>query len=68
LFPQVQNHRAAATLHITTLLSTSITFNRTSSLSIMTTFLRKSKAALLDHMKLMPDAHIADEEDFITWG
>jgi hypothetical protein len=34
----------------------------------MTFFLRKSKATILDHMKLMPDAHITEEEDFVAWG
>jgi hypothetical protein len=34
----------------------------------MTAYLRKSKASLLDHMKSMPDAHIANEEDFVMWG
>jgi hypothetical protein len=32
----------------------------------MTTFLQKSKVLILNLMKLMPDAHIAKEEDFIT--
>jgi hypothetical protein len=34
----------------------------------MTAFLCKSKAALLNHMKTLPNAHIADEEDFVAWG
>jgi hypothetical protein len=34
----------------------------------MTAFLHKSKAAILDHMKSMPDAHVAEEEDFVMWG
>jgi hypothetical protein len=34
----------------------------------MTAYLRKSKTALLDHMKMLPDAHIAAEEDFVAWG
>jgi hypothetical protein len=34
----------------------------------MTAFIRKSKAALLDHMKMLPDAHIAEEADFVAWG
>jgi hypothetical protein len=34
----------------------------------MTSFLRKSKATILDHMKSMPDAHITEEEDSIAWG
>jgi hypothetical protein len=34
----------------------------------MTTFLRKCKVALLDHMKAIPDAPGADDEDYIIWG
>jgi hypothetical protein len=34
----------------------------------MTAFLRESEASILNLMKSMPDAHIAEEEDFITWG
>jgi hypothetical protein len=34
----------------------------------MTAHLLKSKAALLDHMKMLPDAHIAAEVDFVAWG
>jgi hypothetical protein len=34
----------------------------------MTAFLWKSKASMLELMKLMLDAHIAEEEDFVTWG
>jgi hypothetical protein len=34
----------------------------------MTAFLHKSKAMLLELMKTMPDAHIAEEEDFVVWG
>jgi hypothetical protein len=34
----------------------------------MTAFLHKSKASILELMKLMPDAHIAEEEDFVVWG
>jgi hypothetical protein len=30
--------------------------------------LRKSKAFIIELMKLMPDAHIAEEEDFVAWG
>jgi hypothetical protein len=33
----------------------------------MTAFLRKSKALILDLMKSMPNAHIAEEEDFVVW-
>jgi hypothetical protein len=57
-----------AALHITTHSSTSITSNRTSDPNKMTAHLRKSKTVLLDHMKTLPDAHIATEEDFVTWG
>jgi hypothetical protein len=55
-----------AALLITTLSSTSISFNRTSSHIIMTTFICKSKATLLDHMKTLLDAHITAEEDFVA--
>jgi hypothetical protein len=58
----------AASLHVTTLPSTPINHNHTSFLNIMTAFLHKSKASILDLMKSMPNAHIADEEDFIAWG
>jgi hypothetical protein len=68
LFPQVQNRRAAAALHITTLSSTSIISNRNSSLINMTTFIRKSKVVLLKHMKPIPDVPAADDEDYIIWG
>jgi hypothetical protein len=34
----------------------------------MTAFLRKSKASILNLMKSMPDAHVAEEEDFVVWG
>jgi hypothetical protein len=34
----------------------------------MTSFLCKSKGAILDLLKSMPDAHIAEEEDFVVWG
>jgi hypothetical protein len=34
----------------------------------MTAYLRKTKTALLDLMKMLPDAHIAAKEDFVTWG
>jgi hypothetical protein len=68
LFPQVQNRCAAAALLITTLSSTSIISNRTSSLVNMSAFICKAKATLLDHMKTLPDAHIAAEVDFVAWG
>jgi hypothetical protein len=57
-----------AALLITTLPSAPIIANRTKLLSTMTAFLRNSKAALLDHMKTLPDAHIAEEADFAAWG
>jgi hypothetical protein len=47
--------------------NTPINFHHPTITSKMTSFLHKSKATILDHMKWMPDAHIADEE-FITWG
>jgi hypothetical protein len=34
----------------------------------MTAFICKAKAALLDHMKAIPDAPGADDEDYIVWG
>jgi hypothetical protein len=34
----------------------------------MTAFLHKSKATILDLMKSMPNAYIAEEEDFVAWG
>jgi hypothetical protein len=34
----------------------------------MSAFIRKAKAALLDHMKTLPDVHIAAEVDFVAWG
>jgi hypothetical protein len=34
----------------------------------MTAFLCKSKASILELMKSMLDAHIAEEEDFVAWG
>jgi hypothetical protein len=34
----------------------------------MTAFLCKSKAMLLQLMKMLPNAHIAEEEDFVAWG
>jgi hypothetical protein len=57
-----------AALLITTLSSTPIISNRTKSLSTMTAFLRKSKAAILELMKTLPDVHIVEEEDFVAWG
>jgi hypothetical protein len=55
-----------ASLHITTLPSTSINHNRTSSHHNMTAFLCKSKASILELMKSMPDVHVAEEEDFVV--
>jgi hypothetical protein len=34
----------------------------------MTAFLCESKAAILELMKMLPNAHIAEEEDFVAWG
>jgi hypothetical protein len=34
----------------------------------MTAHLLKTKMALLDMMKTLPDAHIAEEADFVVWG
>jgi hypothetical protein len=34
----------------------------------MTAFLRKYKVALLEHMKTIPDAPAADDEDYVVWG
>jgi hypothetical protein len=68
LFPRVQNRCAAATLHITTLSSTSIIDHLAPSQTIMSAHLCKSKTALLELMKTLPDAHIAEEADFVAWG
>jgi hypothetical protein len=34
----------------------------------MTAFLRKSKVALLEHMKSIPDAPATEDEDYIVLG
>jgi hypothetical protein len=34
----------------------------------MTAHLLKTKTALLNMMKTLPDAHIAAEVDFVAWG
>jgi hypothetical protein len=34
----------------------------------MTAFIRKSKVMLLEHMKSIPNAPAADDEDYIVWG
>jgi hypothetical protein len=34
----------------------------------MTAFIRKSKVALLKHMKSILDAPAADDEDYVVWG
>jgi hypothetical protein len=34
----------------------------------MMSFLHKSKATILDLMKMLPDAHIAEVDDFEAWG
>jgi hypothetical protein len=57
-----------AALLITTHSATPINSNRTSSLINMSAFIHKAKAALLDHMKTLPDVHIAAEVDFVAWG
>jgi hypothetical protein len=54
-----------ATLHITTLSSTPIIANHFFN---MTAHLLKTKTALLDMMKTLPDAHIVEEADFVAWG
>jgi hypothetical protein len=55
-------------LLITTLSSTPIITNRNSLLNNMTAYIRKSKVVLLEHMKSIPDAPAADDEDYIVWG
>jgi hypothetical protein len=55
-------------LLITTLSSTPIIANRNSSLNNMTAYIRKSKAALLEHMKLIPDVPATKDEDYVIWG
>jgi hypothetical protein len=47
---------------------TFINTNRIPSLINMSAHLLKTKAALLDMMKMLPDAHIAAEVDFVAWG
>jgi hypothetical protein len=34
----------------------------------MTAFICKSKVVLLEHMKAIPDAPDADDEDYAVWG
>jgi hypothetical protein len=34
----------------------------------MSAHLLKTKTTLLDLMKMLPDAHIAAEVDFVAWG
>jgi hypothetical protein len=34
----------------------------------MSAHLLKTKAALLDLVKSLPEAHIAEESDFVAWG
>jgi hypothetical protein len=53
---------------ITTQSATPINSNCYSSLNNMTTYIRKSKVALLEHMKSIPDAPVATDEDYIIWG
>jgi hypothetical protein len=42
--------------------------NRTTSLPAMTSHLLKTKTTLLDLMKTLPEAHIAEEANFVAWG
>jgi hypothetical protein len=55
-------------LLITTQPATSIITNRISSRTNMSAHLLKTKAALLDLVKSLPEAHIAEESDFVVWG
>jgi hypothetical protein len=55
-------------LLITTLSTTSINTKRISSLINMSAHLLKTKAALLNLIKSLPEAHIAEESDFVAWG
>jgi hypothetical protein len=55
-------------LLITTQPATPINTNRISSLINMSAHLLKTKTALLDMMKTLPDVHIAAKVDFVTWG
>jgi hypothetical protein len=57
-----------AALLITTQPATPIIANRNSSLNNMTAYIRKSKVMILEHMKSIPDAPAADDEDYIVWG
>jgi hypothetical protein len=34
----------------------------------MTAFIHKSKVVLLEHMKSIPNAPAAEDEDYIVWG
>jgi hypothetical protein len=55
-------------LLITTLPATPINTNRIPSLINMSAHLLKTKTMLLDLMKMLPDAHITTEVDFVAWG
>jgi hypothetical protein len=55
-------------LLITTQPATSIITNRISPRTNMSAHLLKTKAALLDLVKSLPEAHIAEESDFVAWG
>jgi hypothetical protein len=57
-----------AALLITTLPTTSINTKRISSLINMSAHLLNTKVALLDLMKSLPEALIAEESDFVAWG
>jgi hypothetical protein len=57
-----------AALLITTQPATPINTNHISSPINMSAHLLKTKTALLDMMKTLPDAHIAAEVDFVAWG
>jgi hypothetical protein len=57
-----------AALLITTQPATPIFTNRISPRTNMSAHLLKTKATLLDLVKLLPEAHIAEESDFIAWG
>jgi hypothetical protein len=34
----------------------------------MSAFIRKSKVALLEHMKSIPDVPATNDKDYIVWG
>jgi hypothetical protein len=55
-------------LLITTQPATSIITNHISPHTNMSAQLLKTKAALLNLVKSLPEAHIAEESDFVAWG